>query len=226
MTDRRAVMAACNNADWYAMMWDIHGLRYQRTPDAFCAIDPPPPYHSWGTLTSPTAQVDDLFAPYRTHPHFGLKDAFNQRDWSDYGLTPLFQATWIWAAPTFDAPTDGWDQIATRDELAKWETAWGAGSPTNTQQFPPAILKRQDVRLWGRRSEQGYDAGVIANLSVDCVGLSNSFGDDMAAAAATLCGQFGAGRPIVGYERGRDLDAARSVGFVETGLLTVWTKPG
>lgn len=39
-------MAARNNADWYGTMFDVHGLRYQRSEAAFWAIDPPPPYHS------------------------------------------------------------------------------------------------------------------------------------------------------------------------------------
>ena len=49
MTDPRAIMAAQTNADWYAMMFDVHGLRYQRTSGAFCANDTPPSYHSWAT---------------------------------------------------------------------------------------------------------------------------------------------------------------------------------
>lgn len=224
MTDPRAIMAARNNADWYAMMFDVHGLRYHRTAEVFCAIDTPPPYHSWATLTAADPQVDDLFAPYRDHPHFGLKDACDQRDWSDYGLRVLFKASWIWAAPDFNAATTDWVQITNASELTKWEQAWRNTSPSAHEQFPAPILDRPDVRIWGRQTDAGYDAGVIANLSADCVGLSNCFGRDALPAAATLCTGFGGALPVAGYEQGAELQSALHTGFEETGPLAVWVK--
>ena len=77
MTDHRTNLAVCNNADWYAMMFDIHGLRYFRSEIAFVAIDPPP-YHSWITSIAPTAQTQQLqLIKQNLHQsRFGVKDSF------------------------------------------------------------------------------------------------------------------------------------------------------
>ena len=81
------------------------------------------------------------------------------------------------------------------------------------------------MRIWGRRQGAGFDAGVIANLSDDCVGLSNCFGLGARAAATALCAGFGQGKPVVGYERGDDLTEALAQGWIATGPLAVWVTP-
>ncbi len=76
-----------------------------------------------------------------------------------------------------------------------------------------------------RRESSGFDAGVIANVSNDCVGLSNCFGQNAFPAAATLCGEVSHGElPIVGYERGDDLTTALNIGFSATGKLRIWGR--
>jgi len=231
MTDQRAIMAAQNNADWYAMMFDVHGLRYRRSDIAFLAIDKPPPYHSRMTTVDPLAQ-EQLLQLISQNIHctgFGVKDAFNCLQLESQGMTALFSANWIYADRIQSANTNNWVQIHSLDDLLLWENAWKAGgSPSNQTQFPKPILSRNDVFIWGRRSTTGFDAGVIANVSTDCVGLSNCFGQDAFPAAAALCAQLASSQPrklpIVGYERGDDLDAALQSGFTTTGNLRVWVK--
>ena len=65
---------------------------------------------------------------------------------------------------------------------------------------------------------------MIANTSSDCVGMSNVFGADAMVAAVELSARFGAGLPVVGYERGDELQEAIGAGFESVGLLSVWTR--
>ena len=221
-------MAARNNADWYAMMFDVHGLRYGRSDIAFLAVDSPPPYHSWMTTLDPEARADllSLIKQNMHCPGFGLKDSFDCFDLVAEGLKEHFSATWICADTIHPADTAGWTRITSTTDLLLWESAWkNGGSPSDQRQFPDAILDRSDVVFWGRCDSNGFDAGVIANVSTDCVGLSNCFGPAAFPAAAALCAELAQDLPIVGYERGDDLAIALGTGFEATGTLRVWGKP-
>lgn len=219
------MMAAQNNADWYAMMWDLRDLRYTRDAQGFRAMGPPPPYHGWATLV-PGAAVEELITPLLDKPGFAVKDGSGMHDLTGLGLVPMFTAQWLWYDGAAGAPTDRWEQVTTTADLAAWEEAWNASSPSDQRQFPDGILDRADVRLWGRKCDRGFDAGLIANLSQGCVGLSNCFGQGARNPATALCAQFGQGRPVVGYERGEDLKEALNFGWQAVGPLTVWVKPG
>ena len=228
MTDPRAIMAARNNADWYAMMFDVHGLRYHRSEIAFLALDTPPPYHSWMTMLDPAADraLLELISQNLDRPGFGLKDAFHCLELRPHGLIEHFSATWIWADTVQPASATGWTRITSADDLLLWEAAWkDGGSPSDQRQFPAAILGRPDVFIWGRATADGFDAGAVANLSSDCVGLSNCFGRGAFRAAAMLCAELAQDLPVVGYERGDDLSAALDAGFEAAGLLRIWCKP-
>ena len=228
LIDQRAIMAARNNADWYAMMFDIHGLRYTRSDIAFLAIDAPPPYHGWMTTLDPGAYKRLLaLVAERLHiPGFGLKDSYHCLDLADQGLAELFSAEWIYAESIHSADATQWARIETPRDLLRWELAWkDGGSPSDERQFPDAILDRGDVAIWGRFNEDGFDGGVIANASDECVGMSNWFGRDAIPAAATVCAEFAAGKPLVGYGRADELDVACQVGFEAIGALRVWCMP-
>ena len=223
-TDPRAIMAAHNNADWYAMMGDLHGCRYRRTSAAFVMRDPPPPYHSWMTTLDPddTRAQLAIIQAHRDVPGFGLKDGFSALDLEPYGLQNRFSAQWIYADAPRAADTTGWEQITTAQDLEMWEAAWKGTPPSDIRQFPESILSRADVGIWGRRTPSGFDAGGIANLSPDCVGLSNVFGQGAFGPMAVLAHAWSDHRPMVGYERGDDLAVAVAAGCAVTGDLRVW----
>ena len=96
---------------------------------------------------------------------------------------------------------------------------------TTSRHFPDSILGRHDVVLWGRLAGNGYDAGVIANRSDDCVGMSNVFGDQAMADAAILCARSTPGLPLTGYAWGDELIEAVNLGFETCGRLRVWVSP-
>lgn len=229
MIDSRAVIAAANNADWYQMMFDVRGLRYERSDLAFVAVDRPPPLHSWMVTLTPEAnsELGQLVDANRHHDRFGVKDAFQLLDSHRFGLVELFAAQWIWAdgVPTTTA-TEGWGRVTAPGDLERWEEAWATEEPPLPQrQFPESVLDRPDVAVFGHRAGAGYDAGAVANRSSDCVGISNAFGPvGSFHAAAALCAGFGDSVPVVGYERGDSLTEALAAGFEAVGPLRVLVK--
>jgi hypothetical protein len=201
-------------------------LGYTRDADGFRAIDSPMPFHGWAVVTKPDAPICDLIAPLIRQRGFGVKDASGIYDLTDVGLAKMFEATWLWHVPDAVADVADWEHIATPEALLRWEDAWRGTQFLDQRQFPDQILKRSDVRTWGRQIDGGFDAGVIANVSADCVSVSNCFGTDARPATTALCAAFGHGKPLVGYERGDDLTEALANGWQETGPLAVWVKTG
>ena len=230
--DARAEIAAANNADLYEAVFTAHGLRYCRERFAFVAIDPPPPFYS--ALTTTTADVipqAEAIAAARAKfgPRFGFKDSFCRHGDAIDGLIPLFSASWIFAAANHHPEADATDWVRVTDAagLTAWERGWSASDgPVSTRMFPSSVLDDPNLIFLGLPSDSGFSAGCIANLSTDCVGISNIFCSDPAypvhAAATRAVADLELGLPIVGYERGTDLDAMLAAGFEAVGDLRVW----
>ena len=227
MHDPRVCIAAENNADWYQLMFELHGLSFERDALGFRAIDPPPRFHGSLVWTAPEKQDDilDRIKQDLKPSGFGIKDSFATLDLLLFGLKPLFEAEWIWCETATHANLNDWEAIQSPEALAAFETAWNTNNPpSSTPQFPLAILDRPEIRLWVRRGKNGYEAGCIANLSQNCVGLSNVFGSDAFPAALALAKSFGKDRPIVGYEHGDALKCAKRAGCESIGPLRVWVN--
>ncbi len=228
--DPRAITAAKNNADWYQTMFETHGLRYKKLPFSFVGIDRPPPYYSNLTVLQPGHGVE--IVSELTHlansisPVLGLKDSFNELTLAENGFTTLFEASWIWREPRLAAMPDEWSVIGSPSRLRLWERSWNAnGSPADRRLFPDTILERGNTFFLGLEHQGRYIAGCIGNLSDDCIGLSNVFSETPSAKrfseAADAVGSIASDRPIVGYERGQDVDFAISAGFETVGTLRV-----
>lgn len=228
--DARARMAARNNADLYEAVFEAHGLGYERTPYAFIGKDRPPPYYSNLTVLS-DGYVDAIEADLRRlsakfQGAVGLKDSFDQLDLTKYGFETLFSACWIWKEAGAGTAPAHWHVIQSPEELVLWEQAWkAAGSPTEKRLFNQALLARPDIFFLAKKGRETIEAGCIANLSDDCIGLSNVFSTmpfkEIFTEAATALTEIDDSLPIVGYEAGDDLALARRAGFDVTGNLRV-----
>lgn len=228
--DHRAMTAAKNNADWYQTMFETLGLRYKKLPYSFVGLDGPLPYYSnltviqpgyVGEIVSELTQLADSIGP-----ELVLKDSFCELSLAENGFVTLFEASWIWRAPSLPTMPDGWSVIGNPSRLRLWERSWNAsGSPADRRLFSDALLDRDDTVFLGLEHPDRYIAGCIANMSDDCIGLSNVFFETPSARlfseAADAVGSIASDRPIVGYERGRDLDFAISAGFETVGILRV-----
>ena len=90
-------MAARNNADWYAMMADLHDCGFVRYREAFVMLDPPPPFHGWMTTLQPDATDTQiaLVADHKDVADFAIKDGFDRLDLTGHAMKTGFTAEWI-----------------------------------------------------------------------------------------------------------------------------------
>src|SRR5215467_13833770 len=138
----------------------------------------------------------------------GVKDSFCALDLAALGFQPLFDATWLWRAPS---------------ELAQWETAW-SGSPANNPSsehprlFLPALLADPELVFIVAYRHQDVVAGAIAHHTDGVVGLSNVFVPPDApvagwAGCVAMAQECFPGVAMVGYEHGPALALAQEIGF-------------
>ena len=228
--DPRAIIAANNNADLYAAMFASHGLAHQRVPYAFVGRDRPPPFYSNLTVLAP-GHADEISVELRTLVQtfdgaVGLKDSFCELDLQAFGFEILFGASWIWREPGLQTSSNAWGTVSDEASLHLWEAAWKqTGSPTPQRMFMVEMLERPDIVFLGSWQGDEIEAGCIANLSDDCIGISNVFSraasDDVFVQAAAAVASIAPHMPIVGYESGLELGQARQAGFVTVGDLRV-----
>ncbi len=234
MTDSRVVMAAHNNADLYRAVFASQGKRFDLRPSAFVALDPPPAYYSALTILSPghakeiAGELDRLSR--QLGGEVGFKDSFCEFPPDRPDLHLLFEATWLFHPP-MTGIAEGWRHVETAEALQQWEAAWkGNGSPTNGVMFGPTLLDHADIAFLAKRDGAAIVAGCIANLSADCIGLSNVFavaeGREAFAEAARATAALRPDLPLVSYAHGAELDHALAEGFTPIGPLRVFLKRG
>ena len=232
MPDERDEVAARNNAEWCAAIWRSHGLPVEQACGLWFCPRPTPQYYP-NVVTveraADTAEQTAFIAELgRVKPDLkiSVKDSFACLDLRMAGLTPLFDAHWLWrdenAAP---AVAEGlrWRRVDDERGLADWELAWRGGALAGQRIFHAELLSDQRAAFLG-----GFDAadtmlaGGIAYRAAGASGITNVFGSRrqfMSALASHL-----PGHPIVGYERGDDLKSAEGNGFQVLGPLRVWTR--
>lgn len=213
--------AARANAEWCDAFCRAHGIPGRFDDDAWSSPTRTPPLYPDAVTLAPGVDAGALLARTDAGAGCSVKDSFADLDLAAAGFRPLFRASWIARAPLPRPPAAGWHQVTTPDGLAAWETAWGESPEPGF--FRPALLAEPAVAVLAR---DDLRAGGVANRSGGVVGLSNVFAvdGDLAAAyegAATAASQ---GLPVVGYERGAALAAARAAGFEPLGGLVVWVR--
>ena len=153
---------------------------------------------------------------------WSFKDAFCTLDVSSEGFEILFEAQWIWRDPAKVKCPDSWMQVKWPAQLRRWEAAWAAnGSPTPVTVFREPLLADKNVFVMAQVHNGEVVGGAIANLSDEVMGLSNVFGASFSIAADAVQ-SLNSELPVVGYERGDDLIAAKACGFTEIAPLRVW----
>jgi hypothetical protein len=171
------------------------------------------------------------------------KDAFETLNLAELGFRVLFVAEWVALPPdtavNAAAPPDvAWQPVTTDVALVAWEAAWRsaqtrAPGEVLSRVFMPDLLDDPDIVLLAAQRAGQIAAVVVANRSDDgsgpVAGISNLVlpEDDRAAyragAVAAVRAAF-PGLPVVGYEKGADLDAMVALGFERLGSLRIWTN--
>jgi hypothetical protein len=88
----------------------------------------------------------------------------------------------------------------------------------------PRLLEDTNVVFVSIVADGGIVGGIL-NRGADVVGLSNLFGstvDIVWRNLTAMAAEIFPGLPLVGYERGHELAAARQAGFETVGPLRVW----
>jgi hypothetical protein len=122
------------------------------------------------------------------------------------------------------ATGDRWTAVSTGEEFAQWLQAGGL-----VDVLPESLLRERSVRVLQRKRANDLSAGAVLNRTGSVVGLSNVFTlngplDEVWADLVVLAAQEFPSCPIVGYERGEDLDAAIRTGFNDLAGLRVWLQ--
>jgi hypothetical protein len=245
MTHERAEQVAHNNAVWCDTVCRAHGKPGEFVDGIWInRRETPPFYPNAVTLSAARGSVAQLerirdLVQMGLPGHWAAKDSFSALDLGPLGFDLLFEAAWLYRSPSLPRPAVAiaevrWARISRASQLAQWETAWrGAavaeGQAEQASIFLPPLLTDRSVVVIAAYREQRIIAGAIANRTGDVVGLSNLFvpGRDpepyRAGCVAAVMEAF-PGLPIVGYETGQELAAARTLGFEELGPLRVWLK--
>jgi hypothetical protein len=144
---------------------------------------------------------------------WAVKDSFKTLDIARLGFEVLLEANWIRKAePTPEAMVSG----------LSWERAGPGG-----EAFPASLFSDENFAMFSGRRGGEIVAGGTLYRADGVVGLTNVVADvdeapavwrDLASLAATTF----PGVPVVGYESGDELKAARKAGFEIGDPLRVW----
>jgi hypothetical protein len=175
--------------------------------------------------------IADLIGSARRREWF-VKDSFRCLRLNSLGFEPLFDAEWIamsGARPDVRHNLPDYRSTIVTDEagLIAWEQSW-AGEEANIPQpsvFMPRLLADDSIVFVSIQGEDGIAGGGILNRGADVVGLSNLFGskiDWVWRSLTAMAGEIFPGLPLVGYEHGNELAAAKLAGFETVGPLRIW----
>jgi hypothetical protein len=220
--------AVINNARWCDAVCRSHGYPGEFTGRLWISAGHALPFYPNAITLSPDVTAAEATAGQDPSRPFAIKDSFARLDLAPHGLTPLFDATWI-AVPTPAGGDDpSWDVVTDPGDLVRWEAAWAGGGEV-TGLFQPALLDDPDCVVLARRQDDTQVGGAIAFTAGGVTGISNVFksgivSESLWEGVVRAVAGLRPGLPIVGYEQGEDLVAARAAGFRVLGPLRIWAR--
>ncbi|MER8047896.1 hypothetical protein [Streptomyces sp. NPDC094032] len=230
ITDATTLLAAAvrNNADWCDTLCRAHGLPGSFGARAWTNPRRTPPYYPDAVTLSEDATAEDVLDGVDLgRPGASVKDSYGRLDLGP-GFRRLFTARWIHRPA--DRPglpiTAGHRRVTTEAELAAWARAWSGDDAEDAALIRPELLADPSTTIVGAYDVGGRVlGGAVLTESAGVTGVSNLFTADDIPISLAWAGALAAatpGLPVVGYESGDDLAAAKDVGFEELGPLTVW----
>lgn len=239
--------AARNNAIWCNTVCRAHGVEGELCDTVWVNRRPSPPYYpnlvTLRDVSDQTAAVDHIrhLIELPLQGTWSVKDSFCTLDLTALGFGLLFDASWMWHGPLPRQPTEQsseiqWAAVTSPAELAMWEAAWSDGTGSTgmadkSRQFPASLLADRNIVILAGYRGQLLVAGGIANHTDGLVGLSNVFApssDEISVWAGLVTNAQAAfpRMPLIGYQQGHSLEAARASGFEVIGALRVWLRHG
>lgn len=218
--------AVRNNAEWCELVARSHGVSGKLLEKAWRTTGTMPPFYPNVVSIEAGMQRDEVSRLAENLPlNCGWKDSYADLDLTEFDFTVRFEANWYMHAggALGAAIIDTIDTVTTAGELEEWIAAWG-DTPPEKAIFLPALMGPK-VRFIFRRSAGQIDAGLIANVSRDAIGITNAFGhpDGIAQCMRDTLGRA-EGMPLVGYGSDDDLRMLEDLGFKGLGKLKIWVR--
>lgn len=227
--------AVASNASWCDTVCRSHGY-----PGAFSSRLWSSPRHRLRLYPNvitlrPEVTVPEVLAAAAPSQPFAVKDSFARLDLAPAGFRLLSEASWIVRDGGPDGPPDeglSWGKVTSSRELGEWETAWAGGGSGDGRVFLPGLLSDPRCAILACRQEGVViaGAGAIAYAAGRATGISNLFSagpapDRLWASIPQAAAIPRPHLPVVGYEQGASLEAARQAGFRVLGALRIWIRP-
>jgi len=221
MNDDLLEIAVANNASWCDLICSTHGIETQFLPNVWLTKSLVPKYYPNLITLKPESKAEDI----STIPldHFSVKDSFGKLNLQSQGFSKLFTASWICLENNSKTQnTHSWKQISSDQELSVWEDAWG--NVSSDRIFLPNLLLKPKVRIYAKMKGAGIISGFITYESDGVISVSNVFDKNNSNIWPEIVNINYKNKPLVGYEKDKDLEYAKGAGFVEIGKLTIWEK--
>jgi hypothetical protein len=236
-----------NNTAWCDAVCRSHGYPGESTARTWLSPRHDLPFYPNAITLDPDATAADTQAARDPGRAYGVKDSFARLDLAPAGLAPLFDAEWIaWdPAPDERPSAEGlrWQAVSDAAGLARWEAAW-AGDGDVAGLFRPDLLADPACAILGCYRDGALAGGAIAYTAAGVISMSNVFSagrpdgtlrprtlrpeklrpEKLWRSAMRAVSALRPGLPVVGYEHGEDLAAAREAGGQVLGPLRVWTR--
>jgi hypothetical protein len=184
------------------------------------------------TLTTGPAELDEqretvrLLLSSNLPGRWAVKDSFKTLDIARLGFDVLLEANWIRKTPPKErgkpAPFRG--RSGPLISGLSWERAGPGGDA-----FPAPLFGDENFAMFSGRRDGAIVAGCTFYRTDRLVGVSNVVADSDDAPAVwrdlvTLAAATFPGLPLVGYESGAELKAARKAGFELGDPLRLWVR--
>ena len=218
--------AVRNNAEWCELVAHSHGVHGQWLGQAWRTnIRMPPLYPNAVSIESGIQKeiLADIAA--ELPENCAWKDSFAELELTEYGFNILFEANWLALTDSLSGETAMRPAsfVTSSDELAKWIAAWGE-TPIGKTIFLPELLGSK-VRFIFCKNGEKISSGLIANHSVNSVGISNWFGNfKEISQCIRRAYEWAEGLPLVCYSSDSELKEMQERGFKELGNLRVWVR--
>jgi hypothetical protein len=224
--------AVANNASWCDAVCRSHGYPGTFTSRLWTSTRHRLRFYPNAiTVHSEVTEPEVLAAAAPPGP-LSVKDSFARLDLTPPGFWLLAEASWIAGDGEPDGPPDdglSWATVTSPDELDDWESAWAGRSSGGDPVFRPALLSDPRCTFLAYRREDAIIAGAIIYAADGVSGISNLFStgipqDQLWAGIQSAVAEVRPHLPVVGYEAGASLEAARQAGFHALGPLRIWAR--
>jgi hypothetical protein len=181
------------------------------------------------SLTTGAADIDeqrqivDMLLKSNLPGRWAVKDSFKTLDIARRGFDVLFEANWVRLTPSKPEAV-GFPRSGALVSGLSWERAKPGG-----EAFPATLFSDENFAMFSGSRDGRVVAGGTFYRADGVVGISNVMAEadeapavwrDLAILAASTFPQL----PLVGYESGDELKAARQAGFELGDPLRIWVR--